>query len=633
MEENLLINYQHTFFSASASEMNRRAASIGPGSGDHGDEGRGRASRRAASVAPGRDVSHGRSYHPRDGVFHGPASGSTSAAQSTASLAATRSSPRTSRLALDDASSHSDTPPIRPGEAAPSYEVAVDSPIGSPLHSAAPHNLSVDTFDLGSPALRASRHNLLDRSSTPPSGSPLAAQPPILSPSHSNSDLQRVSTRASRLSHESTSTLSSQSSGQTNRPSIARHASSNTANSTANSNSDVEQGGPGWNSAPVPGSSTSSFERGRLPLRDVSLDSAGSEDATGEPGSLDDVSNGVAGMTFQSRSSARQSSGSVPGSPTESSHRRLSAASSASQQTTRRASLDTRPTPPPSSAMKSGSGRSVSRGPRFLSGISEVLRGKSSSRARGGGEPAHEPAPAANRRTHSPDTRGGECSRLRSQSRGRKTALKALREALVVGHLHSSHGHERDGSDEDGHHPSDVIAAGDGWKEFKAGTYTYPISIPVPASLPPSLNCEFGHVTYTLKATVHRAGALTPKLTSSTEVMLVTSPSEEDTEENESIVVERFWETQVKYHVALSGKVSFSGSILCPSLRSSLTNFCLLAAQSFPIGGQIPISIRLHPLAKIKLYRITAQLEQKTSYFASGASPVAAFLSHLPTSR
>lgn len=146
---------------------------------------------------------------------------------------------------------------------------------------------------------------------------------------------------------------------------------------------------------------------------------------------------------------------------------------------------------------------------------------------------------------------------MRSQSRGRKTALKALREALVVGHMHPSHSSERDGSDEEGHSASDVISSGDGWKEFKAGTYTYPISIPVPASLPPSLNCEFGHVSYTLKATVHRAGALTPKLTSSTEVMLVTSPSEEDTEENESIVVERFWETQVKYHVALSGKVSW----------------------------------------------------------------------------
>ncbi|KPV73638.1 uncharacterized protein RHOBADRAFT_16871, partial [Rhodotorula graminis WP1] len=145
---------------------------------------------------------------------------------------------------------------------------------------------------------------------------------------------------------------------------------------------------------------------------------------------------------------------------------------------------------------------------------------------------------------------------------------------------------------EDRHGAGGSEVVGDGWKEFKAGTYTYPISITVPATLPPSLTCEFGHVGYTLKATVHRAGALTTNLTSSTEVTLVTTPGEEDTEESESIVVERFWETQVKYHVALSGK-------------------------SFPIGGQIPISIRLNPLAKIRLYRVTAQLEQKTSYFAS----------------
>ena len=39
--------------------------------------------------------------------------------------------------------------------------------------------------------------------------------------------------------------------------------------------------------------------------------------------------------------------------------------------------------------------------------------------------------------------------------------------------------------------------------------------------------------------------------------------------------------------------------------------------QSFPIGGKIPISIRLNPLAKIRLYRITAVLEQRTNYYAS----------------
>lgn len=42
--------------------------------------------------------------------------------------------------------------------------------------------------------------------------------------------------------------------------------------------------------------------------------------------------------------------------------------------------------------------------------------------------------------------------------------------------------------------------------------------------------------------------------------------------------------------------------------------------QSFPIGGQIPLTIRLSPLAKVKVFRVSAQLEQKTSYFASGES-------------
>lgn len=153
-------------------------------------------------------------------------------------------------------------------------------------------------------------------------------------------------------------------------------------------------------------------------------------------------------------------------------------------------------------------------------------------------------------------------------SRGRKTALKVLREALTTGHAHlhdqeSGHGHlgetESAGLAIDDHEassasPSEVT--GDGWKEFKAGTYVYPISIPVPGTLPPTLSCEFGSVAYTLKATVVRAGALTTNLTAHSEVILVAMPGEDDTEESESIVVERFWETQMKYHVALSGKVS-----------------------------------------------------------------------------
>ncbi|BGP34069.1 hypothetical protein JCM10296v2_005884 [Rhodotorula toruloides] len=585
MEENILINVTNTFFSAASSSTNRRAASIGPGSGDHGDEPRGRSSRRAASVVPGRDLSHGRSYPPNS-LFHQQPSPSTS----TVSVGEVSRAPNLSRIASEE-SVNGMIPPIQPGEAAPAYEVAVESQPGSPLHLPHAPNLSVDTLDLGSPAQLAFRNSSrqFDRSPTP-SRSPLATANPIISPSTSNHDLRlnRTSTGASRLSHESGSSLSTHS-DDTDRPHLDRHASSG-ASTAASQSSDSEITGTGWNSAPVPGTAASSIHRGRPSTRSRNLMAGLEQLGEDEAGSLDVVANGVSGMTFQPKSSTRQ-----PPAPSASSERGRRASTS-SNATARRVSSSDRPTALPSALKNTGSSsssaRSASRGARFsLSGITDVFRHKSSSRARD--TQRDESVASTTRRDASPDTqRGG--STMRSQSRGRKTALKALRDALVAGH-HHHHNAERDGSDDEGHRDSDVLAVGDGWKEFRAGTYTYPISIPVPASLPPTLDCEFGHVHYTLKATVHRAGALTTNLTSSTDVTLVTTLGEEDTEESESIVVERFWETQVKYHVALSGK-------------------------SFPIGGQIPVSIRLNPLAKIKLYRITAQLEQKTSYFASVTS-------------
>lgn len=547
MEETQLINVTQSFFSASSASMQRRAASIGPGAGDHGEEARGRSARRAASVVPGRQLSQGRSY-PRDSFVRDP-----SIAAPHLHAPEVARAPGLSRIASEEDASDPSIPPVRPGEAAPSYEVAVDSAPGSPLHLPVSSNHSIDTLDLGagiSASLRNSHR--IERSPTP-SRSPLATANPITSPTDSPTGssghlpLARISTRASRLSHDSTDTTSSAHSSETDRPPLDRQLSSGTGTSNnASLSSDPEHAGTGWRSAPVPGSTASSIGRGRSPDRQLSS------------ASTDALTNGVAGMTFQSRSSTSRPSTS-PSSAGVTGLDRRRRTSSSSATTAHRASSNTeRPSALPS-ALKSNSGssgRSVSRGARFtLSGITEALRGKSSSRVRNGH--ADEPAaPAVPRRTSSPDARvsGSSSSRMRSQSRGRKTALKALRDALVVGH-HLAHHGDRDGSDDDRHGSSGPDVVGDGWKEFKAGTYTYPISITVPATLPPSLTCEFGHVAYSLKATVHRAGALTTNLTSSTEVTLVTTPGEEDTEESESIVVERFWETQVKYHVALSGKV------------------------------------------------------------------------------
>lgn len=186
--------------------------------------------------------------------------------------------------------------------------------------------------------------------------------------------------------------------------------------------------------------------------------------------------------------------------------------------------------------------------------------------------------PAVNSRTLEEEIDHGQ---TRSMSRGRKTGLKALREALVSANT------EEDKKDADEGEPT----GGVGYKLFKAGHYTWPILIPIPTTLPPSITCHFGTVAYALKATVHRHGALTTNLTSETPVLLVSCPSAEDQEENDAIVVERFWEEQMRYLIAINGK-------------------------AFPMSTTIPLTIRLNPFAKVKIYRLSVILEEKISYHA-----------------
>ncbi|CAE6538137.1 unnamed protein product [Rhizoctonia solani] len=122
------------------------------------------------------------------------------------------------------------------------------------------------------------------------------------------------------------------------------------------------------------------------------------------------------------------------------------------------------------------------------------------------------------------------------------------------------------------------------WQEFKKGTYNYPISFAVPANTPPTLHCDFGSISYRLKAVVHRTGTFVPKLVAHAEVTLISCPGEDDTEERENIVVERQWDEQLRYYITISGK-------------------------SFPIGGTVPITLVMMPLAKVKIYRLTVLLE------------------------
>ncbi|KAF7360214.1 Arrestin-C domain-containing protein [Mycena venus] len=129
------------------------------------------------------------------------------------------------------------------------------------------------------------------------------------------------------------------------------------------------------------------------------------------------------------------------------------------------------------------------------------------------------------------------------------------------------------------------------WKEFKTGTYTFPISFAIPPNSPPTMECPYGTVTWRLKANVHRPGTFASRLHAVRQVIVVAAPMEDDTEETESVVVERHWEQQLQYLISISGR-------------------------SFPIGGVMPISLTIMPMAKVKIHRVSILLEEKIDCYS-----------------
>ena len=98
------------------------------------------------------------------------------------------------------------------------------------------------------------------------------------------------------------------------------------------------------------------------------------------------------------------------------------------------------------------------------------------------------------------------------------------------------------------------------------------------------MRCEYGSVVWQLRANVHRPGAFKTKLTAVRDVNIIVCPTEEDTEDTENIIVERQWEQQLQYLIAVSGR-------------------------SFYIGGTMPVMFTLMPLTKMKVFRLSIYIE------------------------
>lgn len=106
----------------------------------------------------------------------------------------------------------------------------------------------------------------------------------------------------------------------------------------------------------------------------------------------------------------------------------------------------------------------------------------------------------------------------------------------------------------------------------------------MPNSSPPTIECDHGSMIWKLKAEVHRPGTFTTKLTAQHEVLVVAAPGEEDTEDSENIIIERQWESQLQYLIAISGR-------------------------SFPTGSTIPLDLTIMPFTKAKVHRISVCID------------------------
>lgn len=142
---------------------------------------------------------------------------------------------------------------------------------------------------------------------------------------------------------------------------------------------------------------------------------------------------------------------------------------------------------------------------------------------------------------------------------------------------------------------------------FSPGYYVYNFEHPLPALTPETISLNFGHVAYSLEASITRVGAFKSNLTAKVPVDVVRIPSDNSVEENEPIIIEREWEDQLRYEIVVGSK-------------------------SVVLDSYLPLSFRFIPLfGKVALHRIRVYMTENCNYYCNNktvhrAEPVRKFL-------
>ncbi|RLV96625.1 Arrestin-related trafficking adapter 3 [Spathaspora sp. JA1] len=128
---------------------------------------------------------------------------------------------------------------------------------------------------------------------------------------------------------------------------------------------------------------------------------------------------------------------------------------------------------------------------------------------------------------------------------------------------------------------------------FTPGDYIYNFEHPLPPSIPESTNVTFGTTNYNMEVSIIRAGAFKSNLSGKIPINIIRTPAESNMEENESIVITRDWEDQLRYDIVIGSK-------------------------SIVLDSYLPLAFRFVPLfGKVCLHRIRVYLSENLEYYCS----------------
>ncbi|GIJ91002.1 hypothetical protein Asppvi_009967 [Aspergillus pseudoviridinutans] len=128
---------------------------------------------------------------------------------------------------------------------------------------------------------------------------------------------------------------------------------------------------------------------------------------------------------------------------------------------------------------------------------------------------------------------------------------------------------------------------------FPVGDYLYSFEFLLHNSLPESINTDLISTRYYLEAIIEPPGPFSSKVVSQLDIPVIRLPAENSLELIEPIIFSRKWREQLAYDVCIFGKC-------------------------FPLGSQIPIRVKLTPLANVRCHWIRVYVSQHVQHRTKG---------------